>query len=330
MKNKKQTLILSGIILILILVFFLIYQFFIQKNFNSFKKSIDPYFNIINSINNSMNTYTSNDGIDVKKIQKNFNTEIIKTLIKTKLSIQKITIPEKFKHKQQYLYNGIESNILLYKQAYIIATSPHNKNIDQSLKSLLKYRNNTKDNYQIIKDDTFTINFPSNLDNFINAVNKFGNDSIQKQKLYEIKSKQKSEFVMQINDIKNSFKDRLYSNNYLENANRIILENGDFTELLSSIDKDKIMISDFKVSLSKVSIPENASIIHSNLYSLLKNYDQYLQNLNYAIDTDKLTMKPKFKRDKDVQKLFKELTKNLDEIKSSFAKFEEELQNYSK
>ncbi len=316
--QKKKTLVISSIVILTLAgLFFCIYYYFIGANNSSYEKSIKSYITKINKINEDINTYSANRNLNLDKINATMNKEVIDNLIQYKNEVTKLNPPEKYKDKQKYLKEGLENNIMIYKQCISIVNNPNNIGLDKAIDSLKKYRENTESNYELVKDKSFNIEFPSTLNSFIDMVMDFANTSIEKQKEEKVKESQNLQFKNSLELAKQKFEDLLSKNNYDENIKRIREGNRVFEPVLNSINKDLEDLSNIKISLSDISIPEKGKAPFDSLHSLLKDYELYLQNLN-TIVTIENNNPDEYMENENIQKDYEKVNTSLEEILSKY------------
>ncbi|CAM3014793.1 hypothetical protein HAHI6034_11920 [Hathewaya histolytica] len=327
MKNKKTLIISSVCILILIGVFFSIYYYFVFRNTSIYNKTVKNYIIKINKINNDVNTYSSNGDLDITKINSELSKNVIEPLVNHKNNILKLNPPEKYKARQKYLVDGLENNIMIYKQAFTIINNANNMNLNKSLEDLKSYRDKTDSNYSLAKGEAFDIQFPPTLNTFIDTVLSFGNKSLEKQTQLKIKEAQNVQFKNSVEIAKNKLEDLLNKNSYVDNISRIREENRIFEPVLESIKKDKETLSDIFISLSEIPIPEDKNNIFSTLQSILKDYSVYLQTLNDTLESENNSENTGIFIKKSFENSYTENEKNLENIKNKFNKFKDSLKN---
>lgn len=321
MNNKKKLIIISSIVVLtLIGLFFCVYYYFIGKTHSNYEKSVDNYITKINNLNENINSYSANGNLNLNKINLSLSKDYIEALIQYKNDITKLNPPEKYKDKQKHLVEGLENNIMIYKQCISIVNNPNNINLDKAIESLKKYRNNTEKSYGLLKDTSFKIKFPNGLNSFIDMVINFGNASIQKQKQDSIKESQVVQFKNALELNKEKLKDLLNKNNYDENIKRIREGNRVFEPVLNSINKDIETLSNIKVSLADIPIPEKGKTLFHSFQHLLKEYELYLQNLNFLV-TEENKDPDKYMEDENMQNNYENLNKSIKEILNRYNEF---------
>lgn len=334
MSKKTKTILLISSIFIILAAFFIIsfcFGIFGPTSY-SFNKAIKPYINTLNSINSNSKSYVNKkdnlDTLNVKLVKEKLETDITNNLIKAKKDIESVKFPEKLASKQKNLCDGIDSNILIYRQIKLIATTESPKELNDLCEILKTYKKNTKHNYQLVKDKTFLIEFPTSLDNLIAATLKYSEDFIEEYNKNNISKEQKQLFSSQLNDISTEFYKLIDKNNYIANVNRILDDQGSLDEVLSSLSKDISSINSLKIKLSEVSIPQDSPDIYYSIQNLLKDYDLYLQNLKQTVTTEKSTFDSKGKRNKDLIPKYDKLTETFKSINTSYSLFHTTLTQY--
>lgn len=333
-KKTKTILLISSIIAIILIAFFAISFCFgiLGPTSYSFNKTVKPYIATLNSINSNSKSYIKKeddiDIIDTKLVKEKLETDITNNLIKSKKDIQALKFPEKLSNKKKNLCDGIDSNILIYRQIKLIVTAESPKELNDLCEILKVYKKNTKHSYQLVKDKMFLIEFPTSLDNLISATLKYSEDFIEEYNKNNISKEQKQQFSSKLNDISDEFYKLLDKNNYVSNVNRILDDKGSLDEVISSLSKDISSINSLKIKLSEVSIPQDSPDIYYSIQNLLKDYNLYLETLKQTVTTEKSTFDSKGKRNKDLIPKYDRLTETFKSINTSYSLFRNTLIQY--
>jgi len=255
---------------------------FINKSYSSYEGTIKAYVTKIDNIND----IKFKEELNTKNISSLVKTldEKISGLTKIKSQITSLNPSDKYREEQESLINGIESNILIYKQTEGILNNPKGSDLDNSSKSLGNYRDKTKTSYNKVLSLS-KISLPDSLLAFIDKIIQFSNENSRINKDNEIKSSQMEDFINSVSDVINSYinlKKDFYTEAYnTRNAN------GNLADVIVSINNNKVSFKNVKSSFAKISVPgSDANNTYNSLKALLSSYDSYLQSISFSVSTE--------------------------------------------
>lgn len=267
--------------ILLLFIFRIAYFIFISKSYSSYEKNIKAYVTKINNINDikfKEDINTKNTASLVIALN-----EKISGLNKIKAQVNSQIPTDKYKMQQQSLLNGIDNNILIFKQVVGILNNPKGSDLDNSAKALANYRDKAKTSYAEV-GTLFKISIPDSLQEFIDKIIQFSNENSRINKDNEIKASQMEDFINNMTDVINSFI-KLKKDFYTDTVNA--RNKGNLGDVLISINNNKASFKNVKSSFSKISVPgSEANTTYKSLSSLLSSYDSYLQSISFAVSTE--------------------------------------------
>jgi uncharacterized coiled-coil DUF342 family protein len=292
-KNKKTKKVIStffSLILFAILsvgVFYGTYYFVIDKSASSYEVNVKQHIKDIVEENKKVSGYSKNNTLNSEN-----SAAIIKGLtdITSKLNVLKTSasneIPtEKYKVAHNNLLEGLNNNILLFKQILLMLQNPNSKDLDNSLSALDKYRAETTKNYQLFSVNNLKISLPKEAETFITNASNYISEISKINRDMEIQSSQILEFSQQLDTIVTKYEP--LNSDFSLQLQKVRSKGSTYDELLKSIDEYKENYISLKKDFTAVSVPLKAKKIHSSFSSVLDEYNLYLQELKFAVSTEK-------------------------------------------
>ncbi|MCD3288386.1 hypothetical protein G8U99_09710, partial [Clostridium botulinum C/D] len=118
-KSKDKNLNILGIILSIIIigiaVFFASYYFFMHKSLKTYRDNLNIQIENINKINVSVEKFIGLDNLNTEEIL-NTMQKNISSLQSNLYNIRNLNPTKKYSDNHKNLINGVENNILIYKQ----------------------------------------------------------------------------------------------------------------------------------------------------------------------------------------------------------------------
>ncbi|EDS78594.1 conserved hypothetical protein [Clostridium botulinum C str. Eklund] len=321
-KFSNIILIILSAIIVGLAAFFSSYYFFMNKSLTKYKTKLNFEITNINKVNTSVSQIKINeDSIKSKD-------RIINTMQKNTSSLQNylyaiktLNPGEKYTNDHENLINGVQSNILIYKQVSSICKSIENidgKTLNKSLNDLDKYINETLNFYSQISIRNVKIDLPNETLNFLNSFKS----QVEKQAKTTISSKvikhETNKFIDYLNDITIKFNN--FKKDYINDIRKGV-KIKEYSALLNEIANDEISLNALKSNLSILSVPSDANIIFDNFSKTLDDYNYYLENLRYNLNIEELTCKNDAIDKSSLKKLYTSSRDDLEQVEKSYNNF---------
>jgi hypothetical protein len=279
-KIIKITSIAFGIIAAIFVIFYGTYYFIVSKSYSEYEKQVKYYTDKINEINDSTSSLIKQQTIDSNKSKKDLPSKI-DSLIEIKNHIEEINPSEKYYKINSSLVDGLNNNILIYKQIISIISNPESKDIEKSLENLKGYKDKCIESYSLFKTKKLSVSLSSSSLQFINnsifytsQLKRLNNDKA-------IKDGQNSEFINSIDSILNDFLALKKDYNSQIEASR---KNRKFNDLLFSISKDTTTFLALKSKLSNIIVPAKGVNLYKTFRKTLDSYSSYLDSIYKAVN----------------------------------------------
>lgn len=287
-KKKKILIVLSSVILFILVaagLFFGTYYLVINKSYSDYEKAIKKNVQDINSINQSMSSFIKGQSIDVDKLRKGLSAKI-DSLTEEKTQLQLINPTEKFSKNHENLINGLNNNILMYKQMAAILNSPTSSDASKALDDLNNFQNQCTSYYAKVNLKNIQISLPKGAANLLDNTNSYIREIIKVTRDSEILKNQASEFVNSMSSIIS----KLDPIRIDLNSEALKARNGSksFDDVLALIDKNSDILDEINKEYSNITIPQKAIPCYKIFKTLLDDYGAYLQSFKYALSNEKL------------------------------------------
>lgn len=287
-KNKKlfvYLIVFLFVVVGLVSVFFWTYYSFSNKSYISYENSLKDYVHKINELNTTISTLNTNQQPKIEKIKSEMPV-LRDDFIDLKNELIKNAPPEKLKDDYDYLCEGLENNINIYKQILAIVSRPDSTEMENSINELKEFRNNCINYYFLIDKNKFQIELPNSCEKFIENIISFANKSVLDRKAKEIIKEQNIEFANNIEDISKRFSSLYKKRDNMDYVLKARSENSNFDDLVSLIDDDKNLLDNLTTDFSKITAPADGSEIKDAFTSILENYKSYLNCFKKALQNE--------------------------------------------
>jgi hypothetical protein len=287
-KNKAVIIILSVLAFVLLVagVFYVSYYLSVGKSLNSYESNIKAYVEKINDINLSTESFIVGQTIDPEKIRKELPSKIDE-LLKIKDKLQGIIPTDKYKSDQDNLLNGVDKNILIFRQINLILSNPNGKDIDKAGEDLISYRDECNKYYSLITSKKImpSTNTKTNIlvDNTTSYVNEIvgvhrDNEIIQKQNLEFINNMES--IIAKFTPIKVDFSAQLIAARSQGKA---------LDDVITTINKNKNSLDLLSQEFSNITVPSKALSCYKAFNKGINDYNNYMQSFIYSINNEKLS-----------------------------------------
>lgn len=289
MKAKsKKTLITLGIILLILAaiagVFYGTYYYIINKSFRAYEKSIKSEIDKINKINLSITSFNKDKSIDPDKIKKELPAKV-DLLLKEKEVISRINPAGKYTKAKEGLLNGLNSNILMYKQVQAIFANPQSKDVGNALEDLKKYKSNCIQSYSLVNIKNVQASFPSDASDTMDKIISYFTDMVKLNRDNDIKQSVNLEFMNNMDGIMSKL--AAIKIDLSSNVAKVRTGSGSYDEVLALVDKNYDQLQEIEKSYSNVTIPQKATATYKLFKKVLDSYDAYLNSFKFAVTTEK-------------------------------------------
>lgn len=327
MKNSQNKfsnviLIILSAIIIGLVAFFSSYYFFMNKSLTKYKNKLNFEIKNINSVNMSVSE------IKISESSIKNNDRIINTMHKNISSLQNylyaiktLNPSTKYANQHENLINGVQSNILIYKQVLSIAKSIENidgKTLNRSLSDLDKYINDTLNFYSQISIRNVKIDLPNETLNFLNSFKNLAQKQAKATISTKVTKHKTTNFIDSLNDI--SIKFNNLKKDYINDITKGLEFKG-YSALLNEISNDEISLSAIRSNLSIISVPTNAHIVFDNFCKTLDDYNYYLENLRYNLNIEELTSSNDSISKSSLKNLYSSSRDDLKQVEKSYEEF---------
>lgn len=286
-KIVKITSIVMGIIIAFAGVFYGTYYFIVSKSYSEYDKQIKSYTDKINEINNSTSSLIKQQTIDSNGAKKNLPSKI-DSLTSLKNNIQAINPTEKYYKVHSSLIDGLNNNILIYKQITSIISNPSSEDIEKSLENLKSYRDKCIESYSLFSRKNLSISLSPLSLKFINNSIFYTSELIRLNKDKAITDGQNSDFINNIDSILNDFLSLKTDYNSQIEASR---KDKKFTDLLFTLNKNTTSYQTLKSKLSNIIVPSKGINLYKALKKTLDSYSPYLDSISKAISYENSQLK---------------------------------------
>lgn len=286
-KNKNIIIILSvfAFLLLVAAVFYGTYYLAVGKSLSSYEGAVKTYVDKLNDLNNSTEAFIVGQTIDTEKIRKDLPAKIT-AMTKIKDSVQEIATTDKSKVDGDNLLNGIDKNILIFKQINLILSNPNGNDLDKAGADLIKYKDDCNKYYSLItlkkikplidKTNALVDNTSSYVNELVRL--KRDNEIIQKQNLDFIDNMES--LIAKFIPIKIDYSEQLLN----ARAN-----NSGFDQIISAINKNKASLDKLSQDFSNITVPSKAITCYKAFNTSLDDYNNYMDSLKYSINNEKLS-----------------------------------------
>ncbi|MEW8956727.1 hypothetical protein, partial [Clostridium sp.] len=223
---------------------------------------------------------------------------------------------------KEILENGIEQNLLFYRQLLGILNNPKGKDIDNSISSLLEYGQKTSEYYD--KFSSPKILFTSHGNSFMKNFEKDLHKEILTIKEEENLKSEHKDFLLVFEGIIETFFDNNKEYSYLiEKCQDNILE---FEDILKDVDKTAALIDDLNLKLYSLSYPSSGLESFDSFNETLTLYSSYIKEVRKAVYSEMSSSKKL--STSDIDKLYTEVKSMESQLKDSVAVFEKNFKQY--
>lgn len=280
LKPKKKLLIIALIVILVPIILLIITK--ITPSSRSIR-NINKLSKEIYSINSNLQKLGASEVIDSETV-KNELPKYINNLKDTSSSLTELKVPDSINTIKYKFSETLNYNILLYDECLSMYMSPSSSNLPNKLK---KYKK-TLDNFNSSRNDLSKLRIKNPISDealiFFDKTYKYFDTLIQVNMMKDISSEKKYDYILGIDNIIVKLKE---INEDLKPALDDIKENNrNFNTLLNDISNKKSTFDSIKNDFYMLSVPEEASIIHSKLLKTIDLYDSYISSMDENLHLD--------------------------------------------
>ncbi|WP_373897507.1 hypothetical protein ACER0A_012455 [Haloimpatiens sp. FM7315] len=320
-KSKSKLLkfsILLGILTIIMLVFFSTYYFSINNSFKNYENNINSVVSSINKINDNIGSLYSTSE-DTTKILLDSLPSKVNLLNNIKHKLNTINPSAKYKKSYEYLYKGLDNNILTYNHLINLLKEPLNKDYEKNINKLNDSFDSCQKYYTLFSTKNSAILLPNNLKNIIIHSTNYVYDYMRKERDKEISKNQIIEFYNKIDEVYSQFNS--LKTDYLVQLKNPREDHKLYDSLDSKLDKDLEKAKNLKKMLYEISIPEDKMNIYNSLKNLLYSYDNYIQSFKYTVSIEKIKTSNKAVKVEELDALYIDANNKLSEVDMYYDSF---------
>lgn len=314
-ESNKKLFIITLIIITLPLILLIITKF-LPSNINL--RHINKLSKEILDINSTLDDCVTKDSIDPEK-SKNTISQNINDLKDISIKLNELEVSENNTHFKNLLNEALTNNISLCEKAF----SLYNNASNTELSTKLNDYNINLDALKSSNKDLNNIGFKSILSEksleFFEKTNKYFETLIQVNIIKDINSEKNSAYVLAVDKIILNFKE--IDEDLKPALNDIINNNRDINVLTSDISNKKSSFEHIKNDFYSLSIPEEATELHTSLVKTISLYEDYINSIDSSLSDydattkDTSTFEDSFSKYSDFATCFKNLCDKLDNFK---------------
>lgn len=289
-KNKTIIIILSILAFILLIsgVFFGAYYLSVGKSSNSYEGSIRTYIDNINNINLSSSVFIKGQTIDVEKLRKDLPSKTDE-LLKLKNKLQNIIPTDKYKNDQENLLNGLDKNILMFRQITLILSNPNSNELDKAGSDLLKYRDDCESLYSQVNIGKTKPSITDQGKTLINNTSSYVNELARAHKDSEIIKNQDMDFINSMEGLIAKFMP--IKVDYSAQISKAREQGSNFDGLILVINNNKDTLDSLSQEFANITVPSKALSCYKAFSKSTDDYNSYLQSILYSIKNESLSGK---------------------------------------
>lgn len=289
--NNKVVIFMLEILIFVILiagVFYGTYYIFTNNSSSSYENSVKKIITSINNVNSKMTFYNKGQALDAGKLEtvRKELPSYIETLTKLKENLKSTVPTDKLKKDHENLINGLENNILMYRQEDAILKNPEGSDIDSAADDLKKYKDRCLNYYSKISSKNITITLSKGCINFIDNTLNYAYEMARIQRDKEISESQNLEFTASIDSILTKFKPM---NTDFSKELSAARSDVNFDNIIALANRYKDDFGYIKQEFSNLSVPSNAVSCYNLLDKTFSDYEKYLDSFVYAVSNEKLS-----------------------------------------
>ncbi len=287
-KNKAVITIVSILAFILLAagIFYGTYYMIIGKSSTSYEENIKEIVEKVNNINSSTSSMLKEQTIDPDKIRKDMPSKI-DALSKQKEELSSMTATDKYTKDHDNLINGVDKNILMYRQIDAILRNPAGKDVDKAGEDLKKYRDEAIESYSLVNIKNIKVGFPDSSIKLVDYTSNYVNELVKLSRDKEISQNQNLEFINNLDAIISKFS--TINSNLTIQMSKVRNEKGNMDNVTALAEKNKDQLSSIQQEFLSLTVPSKAVNCYKLFKTTLENFDTYLESFIYSANNEKLS-----------------------------------------
>lgn len=270
-----------------LLLFFILFNIYNLSVFNRYRNKLNNCILNIEKANNKILIVKNDTSIDTDSIKSSV-TESINTLSMQESSINTLKIDDRYKADFDNLKLGVNNNIFMYKQLLAVINNLNSSDINNSIETVIKYRNLCNHYYMKIKTKDKSFSLPMQCINNIDNVSTYIKLHERLKKDNTILNTQKLQFQNDINDILEKFNSvKINLMYYAENARK---KNITYDTAIAKIKQHQSNFNDILILFSEINVPEDYLSTYTSFQSVLSDYNSYLNSFASALEKEKASV----------------------------------------
>lgn len=312
--GRKRIIILSAtIVFTIFVVFFMFFNLYVLNKYSKSRNTVSTYVKQILNINSATATIIKGQIIDTKAAKLAL-PKTITSLTKLNSEIKSYSAEDKYKSTFNYLNEGLNYNILMYKQLLAIINNPNSPDISTSVNNIVKYKNSSNIYYNNIKSKDSIFSLPNATNTLVDNASNMVASFLMAKKETTILNTENLEFDNNLQDIISKFsKIKCYFYYYVECARKNTMS---YDAAIGKVTKNQDDFNDLKEELSGITIPENKISEYSSLKKVLDDYNFYINSFLTAINKEKKETSDN--SSKDFSNLYKDANSKLNLMNRDF------------
>lgn len=314
---KTKKLIISILLITISIPLILLFITKLTPSSNNIRK-INNLAKEVSSINSGLNKLNDSDNINSKTAQNELSSIINKlNEIKetsTSLEVEEIVVETKSKFTEV-----LNSNIKLCEQALDMYMNQSSASIDTKLKDYKGTLNSFTEKNQSLSQFKIDSIMSEDSLNFFDKTYKYFDTLIQVNTLKDITKEKNSSYMLSSDKLINKFKE---IDDDLKPALEDIKKNDrNLYILLEDIENKKSIFKGIKNDFYMLSVPEDATELHSSLSESINAYEAYINSIEYVVDSD-INSKEKPKQLNEYDNSFLKYNEFINSLKTSIKKYQ--------
>ncbi|MDY6011666.1 hypothetical protein [Clostridium sp.] len=301
---KTKKLIISILLITISIPLILLFITRLTPSSNDIRK-IDKLAKEISSINSTLDKLNDSNNINSKTAQNELSS-IINKLNQVKETSNSLEVEEIVFETKNKFNEALNFNIKLCEQALDMYMNQSSASLDTKLKDYKGTLNSFTESNKSLS--TFKISNIMSEDSlkFFDKTYKYFDTLIQVNTLKDINKEKNSSYMLSSDKLITKFKE--IDDDLKPALEDIKKNNRDLYILLEDIANKKAIFKDIKNDFYMLSVPEDATELHSSLLKSINTYESYINSIEYVVDSDIDS---------------KESPKQLNEYDNSFIKYNE-------
>jgi hypothetical protein len=325
-KKKSNKLLILIVILCLAVisiagVFYGTYYYMMNQSVSSYEKTIKTKITDIGQTNKKTSLLMKGASIDTELVKKDL-PQYINKLTDIRDSLKDLTPSNTHKQSQIYIEEGLQNNILLYRQIHSIVQNPNSKDISSTLNDLKNYNDEMINNYTLYQNRSFDILLPKEARDFIAKSSNYVNELVKIQKETDVKVRYIMDFAEKLDSVINKFIP--IKTDFGTSLQKVRAGSGNFDDVLIQIDDAKAKFNNLKGDFSSSKPPKDSkesNTIYNSFGKILEDYSLFLNELRFAVSTEKAKAKGKPLSNEELKNIYLTSNTKFGELSTKYDNF---------